>query len=230
VAKRKGISPEPRFGLGDVVRVRQGTRDPDFPDIPMGGWVGTIKEVEAGSAPTHYCVAWSRDTLASIHPVFRRRCERDGLDYEQTYLAEDDLEPYAGEAVSVEQPGAIDTPVLSPDNQDDRIRMTLGLTGDDPIPDVDPSTLAMYWNHLRQHLSLPFAARHCPEDGPENDVSVIALPDPDQYDCDEFCGLLCEGQLRRRQITIPLGEIEVAKRNPNHQLMDDYLYWFWNWR
>ena len=166
MAEGKDILRGPRFRLGDMVRVRQGTADPDYPDIPMGGWVGTIKEVEAGAGPAHYCVAWSRDTLASIHPVFRRRCGRDGLDYEQTYLAEDDLEPYGGEAVSVEQPGAIDTPALSPDNQDDRIRVTLGLTGDDPIPDVDPSTLAMYWNHLRQHLSPPFAARHCPEVSP----------------------------------------------------------------
>ena len=118
VAKRKGISPEPRFGLGDMVRVMHGTRDPDYPDIPMGGWVGTIKEVEAGAGPAHYCVAWSRGTLASIHSVFRRRCERDGLDYEQAYLAEDDLEPYGGETVSVEQPGAIDTPALSPGNQE----------------------------------------------------------------------------------------------------------------
>lgn len=137
----------------------------------------------------------SRDTLAGIHPVFRKRCERDGLDYEQTYLAEGDLEPYGGEAVSIEQPTAINTPLLSPHNQDDRIRMTLGLMGDDTIPDVDPSTLVMYWNHLRQHLSLPFEAR-----------------------------------LRRRHITIPLGEIEVAKRNPNRQLMDDNVYSFWNWR
>ena len=78
------------------------------------------------------------------HSVFRNRCERDGLDYEQTYLAKDDLELYGGEAVSVEQPAAIDTPTLSPDNQDDRIRMALSLTSDDPIPDVDPSKLVMY--------------------------------------------------------------------------------------
>jgi len=230
VAEGNDILHGPRFSLGDMVRVRHGTCDPDYPDIPMGGWIGQINEVEAGNGPAHYCVAWSRDTLAGIHPVFRKRCERDGLDYEQTYLAEDDLEPDGEEAVSVEQPGAIDTPALSLDNQDDRIRMTLGLTGDDPIPDVDPSTLVMYWNHLRQHLSLPFEARHCPEDGPENDVSVIAPTDPDEYDCDEFFGLFCEARLGRRQITIPLGEIEVTKRNPNRQLIEDYLYWFWNWR
>ncbi len=229
MARREDVPHEPRFHVGDMVRVRRGTSDPDYPDIPMGGWVGTIKEVETERGPAHYCVAWSRDTLASIHPVFRKRCERDGLDYEQTYLAEDDLEAQGGEAVPVEQPANIDTPALSPGNQDDRMRMLLGLTGNDPIPDVDPNTLVMYWNHLRQHFSLPFKTRHCPEDGPENDVSVIALPDPDEYDCDEFYGLFCEARLGRRQITIPLGEIEVAKRNPNRQLMDDYLCWFWNW-
>ena len=230
MARRKNVPHETKFHVGDMVRVRNGTRDPDYPDVPMGGWVGTIKEVESEGGQAHYCVAWSRDTLASIHPVFRKLCERDGLDYEETYLAENDIEPSGGQALPIEQPAAIDTPALSSDNQDDRIRMILGLTGDDPVPDVDPSTLVAYWNHLRRHLSLPFEARHCPEDGPENDVSVIALPDPDEYDCDEFHGLFCEARLGRRQITIPLGEIEVTKRNPNHQLMDDYLYWFWNWR
>ena len=230
MARRKNVPRETRFHVGDMVRVRTGTRDPDYPDIPMGGWVGMIREVEGGGDPAHYCIAWSPETLASIHPVFRKRCDRDGLDCEQAYLAEDDLEPYGGESLSIEQPAAIDTPALSPDNQDDRIRMILGLTGDDPVPDVDESMLVMYWDHLRRHLSLPFEARHCPEDGPENDVSVIALPDPDEHDCDEFYGLLCEARLGRRQITIPLGEIEVTKRSPNRQLIEDYVYWFWNWR
>jgi hypothetical protein len=220
----------PRFRVGDKVRVRKGIADPDFPDIPLGGWVGTIKEVESEERRALYCIAWSQETLASIHPVFRKRCERDGLDYEQTYLAEDDLEPYGGEALSIEQPASIDTPTLSPNNQDDRIRVILGLTGDDPLPDVDEKTLVRYRNSLCKQLSFPFEANHCPEDGPSNPVTVTGLPDSDEYDCDEFYRLFCEARLGRRRIIIPLGEIELRKSAPNYRLIDAYLYWFWNWR
>ena len=33
----------PRFQIGAAVTVRRGTRDPDFPDIPLGGWTGTVR-------------------------------------------------------------------------------------------------------------------------------------------------------------------------------------------
>jgi hypothetical protein len=43
------IDPEksrrtPRFEPGAKVRVRSGVTVPDFEDIPLGGWTGTIKE------------------------------------------------------------------------------------------------------------------------------------------------------------------------------------------
>jgi hypothetical protein len=30
-----------------------------------------------------YTVRWSRETLAAIHPVFKKRCERDGMVLEE---------------------------------------------------------------------------------------------------------------------------------------------------
>jgi hypothetical protein len=35
----------PRFTVGDKVRVRSGVSDPDFPDMPLGGWTGTVTEI-----------------------------------------------------------------------------------------------------------------------------------------------------------------------------------------
>ena len=35
-----------RFTIGDKVRVKYGVTDPDFPDIPLGGGSGTIKQIE----------------------------------------------------------------------------------------------------------------------------------------------------------------------------------------
>jgi hypothetical protein len=61
--KRKGAgregnrSPVPaKFAAGAQVRVRPGTTDPDFPDIPLGGWAGTIREVDRRSNSPEYLI------------------------------------------------------------------------------------------------------------------------------------------------------------------------------
>jgi len=36
----------PRFEPGSKVRVKHGVRAPDFPDIPPGGWAGTVDKGE----------------------------------------------------------------------------------------------------------------------------------------------------------------------------------------
>jgi hypothetical protein len=48
-------SAKTRFVPGDAVRAVFGVSDPDFPDIPLGGWAGKITEVEAGTPPTKKC-------------------------------------------------------------------------------------------------------------------------------------------------------------------------------
>jgi len=42
----------PRFNLGDNVRVCSGVFDPDYDDLTIGGWAGTIAEVQNGTPPT----------------------------------------------------------------------------------------------------------------------------------------------------------------------------------
>jgi len=230
MSKQSKSRRQARFRGGDQVRVARGVRDPDYPDIPMGGWIGHVKEVDSDSRQCFYLIAWTRETLAAIDTVFRKRCERDGLEYEETWLTEDDIEAHDGGALLVEQPTHINTRPLSPEDQDDRIKSILGATGDDPVPDVDEDTLLAYWRQLNETLTFPFEAEYCPEDGPSNTVNIIGLTDPEEYDCDEFYGLFCEARLGRRCIVVPLSEIEVKKGKPNHQMTDDYSYWFCNWR
>jgi hypothetical protein len=97
-------TPDSRFRSGDKVRVKHGVRDPDFPDIPLGGWAGTVKNVEHTKAEVTYLIAWDRSTLQGMHPIYRRRCERDGLELESMWLGDDDLELDDGSRVSIEQP------------------------------------------------------------------------------------------------------------------------------
>jgi hypothetical protein len=217
-----------KFALGQKVHVKNGVKDNDYPDMPLGGWAGTIAEVNKDGI---YTVRWSKETLASIHPVFEKRCEKDRLEYEQYWLGADDLEPDTGGPLEIEQPKKITTKPLSPKDQDDRIRVVFELTSNDPLPDVDDETLEAYHKHLSMNLVFPFTAEHGAEYGHPETVKVIGLGDPDdQAMIDEQYGILCEARVEGRVVCLSFGELEDAKGKPNRQLIKDYCYWFHNWR
>jgi hypothetical protein len=222
---RKPTVP-PRFEPGAKVRVKRGVIDPDFPDIPLGGWSGAIKEVYQEQGELTYLIEWDQRTLRGIHPIYRKRCERDGLEFETMGLGEAEIEPDEGEPTPIEPPTAIRTQPLSEKDQDDRVRMALGLTHDDPLPEVSHQTLLAYHRYLAAHLKVPFKARS------ESDgrmLTVHRLPDPREYDLEEEYGLLCEARDREGPFDVPLAELDEAGAG-NRKLVGDYGYWFWNWR
>lgn len=221
----------PQYAVGTQVRVRSGTVDPDFSDIPLGGWSGAIREVDQTSVPPTYRIEWDQRTLNGVHPVYRKRCARDGLDHESMWLREGDLEPDTGESAAIEQPTNLRHRPLSTNDPDDRIRAIFGLTSDDPLPVVNKENLDRYYRHLKSHLALPFQAKYRVPIGPFEDreylVRVDGLLDPDESDEEE--GLLCEAVQRGGFVELPLTEIEVTAQRHNGELIDDYSYWFTNW-
>src|SRR5262245_41414905 len=214
MSKKSKKEKEPRtlarFAAGAQVRVRPGTTDPDFPDIPLGGWAGTIRELDQRSAPPTYLIEWNKYTLDHMHPVYRKRCERDGLEMESMWLGEDDIEPDTGGPAAIEQPTSLMTRPLNPKDEDDRVRIALGLTSDDPLPEVDADTLRAYHRYLAAHLKFPFEAKWEPEYGPRPTVKITGLGDPDEDDVvDEMYGLLCEARAEGRLVEVPLAECEA---------------------
>jgi hypothetical protein len=226
MARTKGESVPPRFEPGAKVRVKHGIRDPDFADIPLGGWAGIVKEVERGRGETTYLIAWDRATLKGMHPVYKKRCERDGLELESMWLGDEDLELDDGTRVPIEQPTTIITKPLSEKDQDDRVRMALGLTHDEPLPEVSRKTLLAYYRYLKDNLKLPFKAR---SEGDNSSLTVHRLPDPKEHDLDEEEGLLCEARSREGPFDVPLSELDEAGSG-NRKLVGDYGYWFGNHR
>jgi hypothetical protein len=111
-AKKRSITP--RFRVGDKVRVKSGVTVPDFEDIPLCGWAGTIKKVETSADPVIE-VEWDKRTLAGMHPVYRKRCERDDCEIKTMYLGEEDVERDDGTPFLMEQPTRIVTRPLSKD-------------------------------------------------------------------------------------------------------------------
>ncbi len=222
MAKKSHSDFAPKCKIGDKVRVKHGFMDVDYQDMPLGGLAGTVTDVQGSDT---FTVRWSKKTLEAIHPVFLKRYEIDGLDAEEYVLTGDDLEPDTGGPLNIVQPTKITTKPLSPKDQDDRIRMISGLTSNDPLPEVNDDTLEAYHRHLAENLVFPFQAECGAEYGHPERVKVIGLGDPDEED-----GILCEVRMEGQVVTVPLGELDDAKGKPNRQLVDDFCYWFHNWR
>jgi hypothetical protein len=210
------------------VRVRRGVTDPNYPDLPIGGWAGTVAEVESGPPPTDL-VRWSRSTLANIHPVFRKWGERDGFEIDEMWLGHDDLEPDDGAGVGIEQPSAIVTRPLSTDDQEDRIRAMLGLTSDDSLPLVDEETLRAFHEHLSAKLTFPTQASWQSGNGPARPITILGLADPnDDLGADDGVGLICRGTVAGRVVEVLLADCVPEPGSPNRRLLADYGYWFCN--
>jgi hypothetical protein len=104
---------------------------------------------------------------------------------------------------------------LSDKDQDDRVRIALGLTGDDPLPGVDGHTLRAYHRCLAAHLAFPFEATWEPEYGSRQAVKITGLGDPEEDAwADEMGGLLCEARAEGRLAEVPLAECEARKGEP----------------
>ncbi len=214
-----------RFQVGDRVRVKPGTMDADYADMPLGGWAGSIADIDPFGIHT---VRWSDETIASIDPAYKRRCERDGLVLEEYWLKEADLEPEPGGPLCIEQPHTIGPRPLSPDDQDDRVRMVFGLTADDPLPKPAGDSLETYFNYLSERLRFPFSARYETgtlfDPGPPRRVKVKSLDSDWRWD--EEDGVLCEVDGEDELEALPLARLSVRRSHANYPLVDDYTAWF----
>jgi hypothetical protein len=119
-------------------------------------------------------------------------------------------------------------------SQDDRIRKVFGLSEDAPIPPVRAETLAVYFDHLSAQLSLPFEAMYCQNSGKVRHlihyVQVTELLDPRHSRNRTIYGLFGKARYDGKEMELPLTELGVMEDHPNCQTIDDYAYWFVNWR
>jgi hypothetical protein len=234
MSRKTEESATPHFKVGDKVRVKYGVIDLNFPDFPLGGCSGTVTEIVRQKEHI-YCVFKLDDrTQASLHPIYRKRCERDGLDWETMALGEKEIEIDDGTQVAIEQPTEIETPPLSMDDQDDRIMEVFGLTHDDPLPQVSPETLMTYCEYLTANLKFPILTSYWAKTGAFTSTKVPApiskLEAPVEEEFDEECGLFGIGSGPDEEIKIPLESIELKKKDPNYRMISDYTYWSHNWR
>jgi hypothetical protein len=215
------------YTVGDQVRVRHGTVDPNYPDLPLGGWAGTIVKIDDGGL-CH--IKLNQATLDQIHPIYRKRCKRDGLHIEILDMDQEDLDPDLGEGLPVEQPTNVVTKPLDPNNQEDRIRTALGVTTDDAVPVVEKATLLTYCEYLKARLTFPFPATFSDHDGKRRIARTIPVVGmSDKSPVEHEYGLVCKVKGDQEEWDVPLMLLEVSKDDPNHQLFEDYRRWFTDW-
>jgi hypothetical protein len=247
--KRKKADPkEHLFRIGERVRVRRGVIDPDWPDVPLGGWAGKVESysesAEEGYSGFIVEVLWSKETLKQMPAICSIRADRDGLQCKRMNLREDELELDDGSPVVLEQPTNLISRPLELDDMEDRIRFALGLTSrDDPLPPVNEETLRRYWRRLNEGLSFPFAvwlsAAVLPGEQHSTDEFLVLRLLPVEA-AHEFDGLRCEVRLetaaerqqpitpddRNRSFEVWLYQTEVCDQpGPNDDLIGDYKYW-----
>ena len=76
---------QPRFAEGARVRVKAGVMDPDFPEMHLGDWRGTVSEVRSGGLPG-YLIRWNPETLKNVHPACREYCEKEDVAFDVVEL------------------------------------------------------------------------------------------------------------------------------------------------
>lgn len=217
------------FAEGDLVEVRPGIVHERYPDIPLGGWVGSIARI-AWVTPVGYEIRWTKPTLAESHSVYLRRCRRDGVAPEMYWVEADELTEAAHETpTAMEQPTKIITRPLSMEEPQDRIRMAFGLTSDDALPQPDEQTHRQLFEYLKARLTFPFNA-DCAEAsllGPETTeaVRIIGFADPP---VDPSDGIVCVARQGKHESQVPLTKIRVPLDDPNFQHVADYLCWLWD--
>ena len=117
------------------------------------------------------------------------------------------------------------------DNEDSRIRRVFELAESDPIPRVSQKTLLKYREFLEAALSFPFQALYAETTAPVRRlfrcVLVLGLSEANNR---RGLALMARARSSQGEIEIPLAELGVREDDPNHQLIDDFAYWFWNWR
>ena len=209
------------------MRVKAGVSHPNYPDIPLGGWTGEINDVDAKSRQPMYEVNWSRATLSRVHPIYEKRCERDGRDSDSTWLREIDLENDPGDEPVMEQPTRLQPRPLNLQDPHDVCRKVFGLTSDDEAPPVNEETLRRYHQYLSGRLRLPQPAvfmKNRRFQAPSVTPVILRGLAPVEQATTEM-GLFAEVTLEGRPMTLPLAGIHIPHPDGANPDLMSYHRW-----
>lgn len=66
---------------------------PEFPEVLLEGWTGTVFESSGKPPSVKVIIEWDATTLAKMPPDYVARCESQQLYYQMACLNDTDVEP-----------------------------------------------------------------------------------------------------------------------------------------
>ncbi|MCA8998573.1 MAG: hypothetical protein KDA80_16355 [Planctomycetaceae bacterium] len=84
---------KPKPTPGGRIQVNDGVNMPEFPDLPIGGWTGTVLETTGSGSKMKVILEWDDACLAAMPAEFKEQCESQGLMYSMACLTSADVTP-----------------------------------------------------------------------------------------------------------------------------------------
>ena len=78
---------------GSRVRVKPTVQSPEFPEISLGGWIGTVVEMSGKPTEQKVLIEWDVATIAAMPADYVSKCESGQLYYIMASLDAGDVEP-----------------------------------------------------------------------------------------------------------------------------------------
>lgn len=218
---------QPKYKVGDSIKVKPGVMDPDIKNSCIGGWRGRIFKILETEGILSIGIKWDSHTLSNIPSKIIKKCERDGYDFAEMFLTEDLIE--LDEAQDTEADVSNVIKKLSSKHswdylgkQGDRITGVLkNISQDD-----EAGEYRAWENYLRANLSFPFHAKATNYEnllkGKKATVLLI-------NSIDLLMGVIAAIDHAGKNLLYPLCDLEVIdKKSSNFRLVDDYCTWFAN--
>ena len=211
--------------VGDSVRVKNGTKDPDF-EIDIGGWQGRVSEIQDDII----CIDWDSSTLSIFPDKYLSQCEEDGLDWKRIYLEKKDVE-FVNEVNA-------DTELVKKRKEIELKHYWdwLGDTGKriskvlkDINPDDDLAAFDAWQKYLKRSISFPFEAEiaEYQEKGAFRQGDKIKIHSILGYE--DLYGIIAKIRFNGVVYHFPLCDVDVLdNKSKNYQVVNDYKNWFGN--
>jgi hypothetical protein len=82
---------------GTPVCVCDGVQMPEFPEVEISGWTGTVVEARGRGTDLKYFIEWDTATLQNMPGAYREHCESQGLYHGMVCLAGSDVAAIDGD-------------------------------------------------------------------------------------------------------------------------------------
>lgn len=216
-----------RLKLGAYVKVKKGTKAPDFDYQLMNGWQGKVTEINIENGIIE--IEWDTQTLLETPYDYLHDIINQGYDYELMNLSIDDLELTTKRISSAKEKIELESKIYWIDLYDGKEKNREYGILFKGISTTDYYRLYEKWeDYLSKNLQFPFETEVVEsERGGLKIGTKIKLLDLDGYE--DMYGILGIGKSQSGSITYPICNLEATnKKTKNYELLRDYVVWFAN--